>query len=363
MYANHKIDSIIVGQGLAGSCLAWQLIQRGKKVLVFDEPHKNRSTSVAAGLFNPISGKWMLKTWKADLIFPYLYDFYPAVEQQTGKSFFHPMPLYRPFPSVEEQNAWMGRSADPTLASYVQEVFTSTMFGDQVHDPFGGILLKNCGYVDTVIFTEAIRQTLIATDSYRQEELEIEEVVITDESITYSGVVASQIIFCNGVRAMENKYFRWLPFRPLKGETMDVQVEKSIKQIYNRGVYIVPEKDNGYCRVGATYNRIANEGNSVEGMSELRQKLDELLVIPYKTVNEHWGIRPAIDDRRVALGAHPKHKNVLIFNGLGTKGVSLAPYFSNQFADWMDGKINLDKEVNINRYKSLYSKSLVEKIV
>lgn len=359
MHSNPKIDSIIVGQGLAGSCLAWQLLQRGKKVLVFDEPHKNKSTSVAAGLFNPISGKWMLKTWKADLIFPYLYDFYQGIEKQTGKSFFRPMPLYRPFPSIEEQNAWMGRSADPTLSNYVDQVFTSSMFGDQVNDPFGGLVLKNCGYVDTVVFTESIRKLLIAKDSYRQEEFKTEDMVVEQETITYSGVVASQIIFCNGVRAMENKYFRWLPFRPLKGETMDVQLEKNPDQIYNRGVYIVPEKDNGYCRVGATYNRIASEGNSEEGMAELHQKLHELLILPYKTVSQHWGIRPAIDDRRVVLGSHPEHKNVLIFNGLGTKGVSLAPYFSNQLADWMEGKINLDKEVNINRYKSLYSKSRV----
>ena len=300
----------------------------------------------------------MLKTWKADTIFPYLYEFYDEIEQQTGEKFFFPMPLYRPFPSVEEQNAWMGRSADPTLSSYVQQVATSSLFGDQVHDPFGGILLKSCGFVDTAIFTEAIRTFLKSKDSYRQEEFDIQKMEVMDESITYSGVVASQIIFCNGTRAMENKYFSWLPFRPLKGETIDVQVKVNPNQIYNRGVYVVPARAAGYCRVGATYNRQPIEGNSEEGLAELHQKLNELLVLPYETVNQHWGIRPAIDDRRLALGSHPQHKNVLIFNGLGTKGVSLAPYFSGQFVDWIDEKINLDKEVNINRYKSLYSKSL-----
>ncbi|QLH32628.1 MAG: FAD-binding protein [Cyclobacteriaceae bacterium] len=34
------IDYLIVGQGLAGSCLAWQLVQRGKRVIVIDKPEK-----------------------------------------------------------------------------------------------------------------------------------------------------------------------------------------------------------------------------------------------------------------------------------------------------------------------------------
>ena len=359
MNSKQKIDFLIIGQGLAGSCLAWQLIQRGKKVLVFDEPEKNKSTSVAAGLFNPISGKWMLKAWKADVIFPYLHEFYTTIEKQTGSFFFNPMPFYRPFPSIEEQNAWMGRSVDATLSSYVQHVATSSMFADQVRDPFGGIVLSNCGYVDTVMFTDITREFLQSSDSYKQEEFDIDKIGITENSITYSGVEASKIIFCNGTRAMQNKYFRWLPFKPLKGETIDVQLKKNPEQIYNRGVYLVPGKNNKYSRVGATYNREVSEGNSEEGLAELHQKLKELLVIPYETINQHWGIRPAIDDRKPVLGTHPEYNNVLIFNGLGTKGVSLAPYFSGQLAAWMDGKINLDKEVNINRYKSLYSKSLV----
>jgi glycine/D-amino acid oxidase-like deaminating enzyme len=358
LHSNQKIDSIIIGQGLAGSCLAMQLIQRGKKVLVFDEPHKNKSTSVAAGLFNPVSGKWMLKAWQADEIFPYLHEFYLSTEKQVGEKFFNPMPLYIPFLSVEEQNAWMGRSADISISNYVQQVATTSLFGDQVRDPFGGVLLSNCGYVETGVFTKAIREFLQAKDSYRSEEFDLQKLEIDEDLITYSGVSASQIIFCQGTRAMENKYFRWLPFKPLKGETMDVQLKKNPKQIFNRGVYLVPGKDHGYCRVGATYNRITTEGNSEGGLAELRQKLDELLRLPYEIVDQHWGIRPAIDDRKPVLGAHPDHKNVLIFNGLGTKGVSLAPYFSCHFADWMEGKINLNKEVNINRYKSLYSKSL-----
>src|SRR5689334_5756148 len=106
MSLSKNIDYIIVGQGLAGSSVAVQLIKAGRKILVIDEPSRNRASLIAAGLFNPVTGKKMTKTWMADTIFPYLHKFYPDVEQMTGGSFFHSKPLYRPFVSIEEQNEW-----------------------------------------------------------------------------------------------------------------------------------------------------------------------------------------------------------------------------------------------------------------
>jgi glycine/D-amino acid oxidase-like deaminating enzyme len=74
-------------------------------------------------------------------------------------------------------------------------------------------------------------------------------------------------------------------------------------------------------------------------------------------VAQEWGIRPTTIDRRPIIGCHPLYKNLVIFNGLGTKGVSLAPYFSAQVAQWLEGKGEILKEVNIKRFNALYSKS------
>ncbi len=85
--------------------------------------------------------------------------------------------------------------------------------------------------------------------------------------------------------------------------------------------------------------------------------LKVLLKTPYKFISQDWGFRPTTPDRRPILGEHPDLKNVIIFNGLGTKGVSLAPYFSAQLANWLSGKAEIQPEVNIKRFKSLSSKS------
>ncbi|HNP08097.1 MAG TPA: FAD-binding protein, partial [Cyclobacteriaceae bacterium] len=82
-----KTDYIIVGLGLAGACLALQLLKRGKRILVFDTPSKNRASLIAAGLFNPITGKRIVKTWKADEIFSYLFKFYREAEKELQAKF------------------------------------------------------------------------------------------------------------------------------------------------------------------------------------------------------------------------------------------------------------------------------------
>ena len=67
------------------------------------------------------------------------------------------------------------------------------------------------------------------------------------------------------------------------------------------------------------------------------------------------GIRPTVIDRRPLLGKHPEFDNILIFNGLGTKGVMLAPYFAQHLVDFIEGNIlELEGEVNINRFNKYF---------
>jgi glycine/D-amino acid oxidase-like deaminating enzyme len=55
------------------------------------------------------------------------------------------------------------------------------------------------------------------------------------------------------------------------------------------------------------------------------------------------------------MGNHPHHNNVFIFNGLGTKGVSLAPYFAKEMLSFLETNKVLLPEANIERFYSLYS--------
>jgi glycine/D-amino acid oxidase-like deaminating enzyme len=60
-------------------------------------------------------------------------------------------------------------------------------------------------------------------------------------------------------------------------------------------------------------------------------------------------MRPTVADRRPIMGAHPEHKGLFIFNGLGTKGYMLAPLLSFEMAEFMVEGTPLHKEVVFSR--------------
>lgn len=347
------VDYIIVGQGLAGSCLAVELLNRKRKVAVIDFAMAQAASRVAAGLFNPVTGKKLSLTWLADDLFSHLDTFYQDAERITDTRFYFPMPVYRPFVSAGEQNEWMGRDS-VFLSRYVEKEYSTPAFESQVVNPYGGLLVKQCGYLDTIAFLAAIRNRVAQQGILLEEWFDEQALTVYPEKVSYRNLNASRLIFCTGVLASQSRFFSWLPIQPLKGEVLQLQTGEVVPRIYNRGVYVVP----GVWKAGATYNRFdSTEGVTPEALAELTNGLRSLIRFPYKITSQLWGFRPTVPDRRPLLGVHPHFKNIIIFNGLGTKGVSLAPYFAHQLVLWLENGRALNNAVDIQRYKSVYWKS------
>jgi glycine/D-amino acid oxidase-like deaminating enzyme len=193
--------------------------------------------------------------------------------------------------------------------------------------------------------------------AYQETFFDTEKLIIQNEKICYQDMEATKVIFCDGIGINVNPYFSWIPVIPLKGETLTVSLSEEPEVIFNRGVYIVPTRVEKSFMVGATYNpNDATQETTASARNELEEKLKELIKIPFTINHQNWGMRPTTPDRRPILGWHPEFKNLIIFNGLGTKGVSLAPYFSGVLAAWLEGHGEIPQAVNIERFKSLYSK-------
>jgi glycine/D-amino acid oxidase-like deaminating enzyme len=349
--AARNIDFLIVGQGLAGSALAMKCCERRYKILVFDDPSQNHSSRVAAGLFNPVTGKYMTKTWLADLIFPTLFEYYTAVEGLTRRRFFNPIPIYRPFAGIEEQNEWMGRSAAASYDAFVSNISQAPAFKGKINEPFGGVTLKQSGYLDTRAYLEAVRTYLEDRGAYRAQKFDGEKLEVRDDWVQYGDISAKKIIFCQGVQNATNRWFNTCPVEPLKGEMIQVQCALPMDVIFNRGVFMVPGPNSSDWRVGATYNREDHEPQvTASARDELTRKLDDLVRVPFSVTGQYWGVRPTTPDRRPVIGSHPNLRSMVIFNGLGTKGVSLAPYFSEILIRWLEGRGAIGKEADISRF-------------
>jgi glycine oxidase len=344
-----EVDFLLIGQGLAGTALSHRIIANGNTLMVFDTPASNKSSRVAAGLYNPVTGKKMVRTWQADKLFPEIEPFYTALEALLGKSFLIKQPIYRPFLTIEEQNEWMGHSADPLIQPFFEKIHTKVLF-EEVTNPFGGILLKNSGYLDINTLLDAYTEYLLNKGCLRQEAFRENELQIKPDRLVYRDIKAKGLIYCNGLGAMESEFFKKLPFAPVKGEILDIEQGFHPDTIINRGVFRI-SLPNGLKRVGSTYSwHDLDTGPTEKAKEELLDKLDKLVKIPEKKVIVHKsGIRPATKDRKPFLGKHPTQKRVYIFNGFGAKGVSLVPYFSKMMLELLlDGK-EPQKEVNIMR--------------
>jgi glycine oxidase len=346
---------IVVGHGLAGAIIADTLRASGYKVLVIDEPKRNSASHVAAGLVNPIAGKRFAKSWFADSLLPAANNYYGSLGARFGEALYIHKPIYKIFSSIEEQNTWMAKSAEEGWGDYIEHTYTQSTAQPNVQDPFGGIMIKQGGYLKVSKMLDHLTEELIQDSCMLQERFNYDNLILTAEGVTYKTITAQKIIFCEGYQVQNNPYFKWLPLVPTKGEVLEVQTENFTPEcIYNKGVYVVPI-DNNRFKIGATYDwRQPDEKLTEQAGEELATRFKQITSQEFHVINHEAGIRPAVRDRKPLVGQHPEYNQLYVFNGMGSKGVLMAPFFARQFVAYLDGTDKILQEVNISRYLSLY---------
>lgn len=345
-------DFIVVGQGIAGTILAWFLHKAGKKVLVIDEYRTHSSSLIAAGVTNPVTGRRLVKTWLADKLIPFAALTYNELETLTGKRFYEPLRIVRLFNSIKEQNDWSARCAMPEYTPYLDNAHLTRLDENYVINPFGGFDIEGGSKLDMEAFLTAMRGVLRANESVWEERFLFHDLTVTDEEVTYRGVKAGMVIFADGAQATQNPFFSFLPFQPAKGERLLIEIENfPYPFMLKSDVLLVPNGAPHQYYVGATHeNHFENEQPTEKGLEELTQGLGNLLKCPYRIVDHAGAIRPAVKGRRPLIGVHPQYKRVGLFNGMGTKGVSLAPYFAQNFTAHLLQNETLVPEVDIKRF-------------
>ncbi|MDX5418228.1 MAG: FAD-dependent oxidoreductase, partial [Hymenobacteraceae bacterium] len=282
-------------------------------------------------------------------------SFYDELESHFKRPLFFPKPIYKIFSTIEEQNNWMAKSAGDNWSAYIGATYTQSTGAESVHDQFGGIVIKQGGYLLVADTLDLLLQDLQKDGALLPERFDISQLQLTEQGVSYKNITASHLVFCEGWQAVHNPYFKWLPLQPTKGEVLEVQTKDFNPEcIYNKAVYVVPVGE-GRFKIGATYNwRQADELPTPEGKAELTERFEQITSQPYHVKN-HWaGIRPAVRDRRPLIGRHPEHAQLSVFNGMGSKGVLMAPYLADMFSRALIGEGDILPDVQISRYYSLY---------
>ena len=348
-------DYLVIGQGLAGTILTERLHRLGKSFLVIDEPTQPSSSQAAGGMFNPVTGKALTKTWLADTLFPFLESYYRDLENRWESVFFYPIPLFRPFVHEAQKKQFLTILESEDLSDYITYQDTPTELTSSIQAPLGGLITHKTGWVDVPVFLACWRSFLQSNQLLREESFDWSAIEWGESFSTYRGISFKKLVACEGFYARENPYFAWLPFNPVKGETLRVQAPGlSDHYIVNQGNWSIP-LGGGEFRWGATYvwHRLDWEPTQ-DGRDYIEKKIQGFYSGEYTVVDQLAGVRPTIKDRRPIMGPHPAQANLYILNGLGTKGVSLGPYLIHQWVDHLEFGKEILKEVTIERFYSLY---------
>ena len=344
-----EVDYIVVGCGLAGISFCEVLRAHGKSFLVFDDGSQ-KSSIVAAGMYNPVILKRFTSVWKAKEQIEIAKTFYANLERLLDIKLDYQLPVYRRLASVEEQNNWYAACDKPGMEDFlVSDVIKNT--NPAIVAPFGFGEVLETGRVDTANLLKHYKLFLKTINSYFDVSFDYSEIKFLEKGIGYKNVKANHLVFAEGFGMVKNPFFKQLPLNVAKGEVLTIEApELKASVILKSSVFVIPEKDDLYT-VGATYNWDDSTNIPTEvAKKELVEKLKELITCPFKVVHHEAGIRPTVKDRKPLVGRHPEHSNLSILNGLGTRGVMIGPYVAEQLFQYVEKGMPLDPEIDINRF-------------
>ena len=343
-----KVDYIIVGCGLAGIHFCEQLLANNKTFVVLDNKSQHSSV-VAGGLYNPVVLKRFTSVWKNKEQLELALPIYKKLEKNLNVTLDYKTPVLRRFTSIEEQNDWFTASDKPELSEYLStELIKNNNQAIDANFGFGKVL--ETGRIDTKLLIESYKMQLLERNQLMEETFNY-EALIKKDTIQYKDIIAKHIVFAEGFGVKKNPFFNHLPLKEVKGELLTIHApDLKMDYVLKSSVFLIPLGKDLY-RVGATYDWKDKTNNiTAEAKEALLKKLKTFLKCDFKVVSQVAGIRPTVTDRRPLVGQHETHKNIYVLNGLGTRGVMIAPYVAKQLFSLIEKNVPLENEIDIARF-------------
>jgi len=342
-----KVDFIIVGQGIAGTVLSFELLKRNKTVQIIDNIQKNSSSRIALGIYNPLVLKWFTKSWEAETQLKALSSFCTDFEEEFKIKINHKKNIYKFLDSIYAINNWTEKQSSPNRKYFMSE---ELKYLDGIKNPFGVVLQS--GWIDTRLMLDSFRSFLKQKNYLKEEIFSYDQMKIKKDFIEYKNSLAKHIIFCEGAAVIKNPYFNNLGFKMTKGEIIHFQsADLKINNIIHSGIITIPISNDTYY-AGATFNWDTNNlVCSEDAKKEILEKIKKIKNFNYQLIDQKVGIRPSVTDRRAIIGCHKKYKSLYLMNGLGSRGMLLSPYLANQLCSHILEKKNINSEIDINRFQ------------
>lgn len=345
-----QIDVLVIGQGLAGSLLAWALLQQNYKILVVD-PGRQNASQVAAGLINPMTGQRLVKSRYLDVLLPVALDCYRQLGDFFRQQFYVHLPMLRILKNQRELDYARQRLYQAEYQEYLEDWLPEA---EGVFTEFGVLQQCRTGYLRTCLLLDSLREFFITQSCYLQTTADYQEIVLQPE-LCWRNFKPKHIVFCEGHSATANPWFSGLPFQLAKGQILECEgVATGSRQILNYGYWMIPLAGHRF-KTGASFE--PQFDNVLPEIEQAESMLSALYTVmpglkPVTIARHQAGIRPATKDKQPFIGTHPQYANLHIFNGFGAKGSLSIPWYSREFIKHLQQQQTLPSHCDIRRYYS-----------
>ena len=350
------VDFLIIGQGICGTMLSWYLHKEGKSFLVIDNGADNSASKTAAGIINPVTGRRYVSTWMIDELIPFAEGAYTELGGRLDTKLIHKKNIIDFFPTPQMRDAFVNRITEDD--TYLHSFPDQNHFNKYFNYDFGCGAIKPVFLVHTSLLLASWHKTLSGMQCIKIEDFDALQLEIEDDGVLYKGISAKKIIFCDGIRSLDNPWFGNLPFSAVKGEALIIHCPHLTNEhIFKKGLMIAPMAVQHHYWVGSNYLWEFEDDAPSEGFyNQTLSHLKHWLKMPFEVLFHKAAIRPATIERRPFVGFHPQHRSVGILNGMGTKGTSLAPYFAWQLTQHLVHDAPISSEVAVQRFSKILTK-------
>jgi glycine/D-amino acid oxidase-like deaminating enzyme len=331
-------EVLVVGQGLAGTLLAWELERAQIPFAIADRGSVGATTAVAAGLINPITGRRLVKSWRVDALLPLARESYRALGAALGVTLWRDVRVRRLFADAREREVFAAKRATGELAPYV----------DAAHADADGCWIEGAARIDLATLLAASRVRWEKQGRWREAEIDPSRAAEQHDLV----------IDCTGAAGARRGSFDFVPWEFSKGEALEIATDGLAADIvFNRRLAVVP-LEPGRAWIGATHEPgVTDLATTPAARATLESFAREMLPASARcqVVAQRAGVRVNLPDKRPVVGRHPRHHRIGVMNALGAKGALLAPWLARIWVNHLTRATPFDAEVAVGRFSACNS--------
>ena len=357
MKNNHIYDHIIIGAGIAGSSIAYELNKYTNNILIIEKEDQIApgASGAAGGLMSPLLGKPnKFKTLVNDAL-KYSTNFYKSN-----------------IPNHINQCGTLRIPKDKNDEKKFQEYIPFIDMPYKIEQ--GGCFFPEASVVNSHEICKALIGLINIHYNQEVKTIQYNDNIWNIDNKYYT----KNLVLATGASSMLVDEF-YLNIRAIWGQRIDISTTSCINYNYHKECSVtVSSKINenlNKLSIGATHHRFVNDKKIDKNDTYilLQRASDIVKLNDIKVINEYAGARAAsvdyfpivgkiIDSQKtleefpylkngtnVQLNRFTRYDNLYILNGVGGRGFVFAPYLAKQLCDLIINNIEVQEEINTNR--------------